>query len=107
MKVSEALRRGIKLVPKQAFRAFFSWKGLRLEKACAYGTVYVGALGVPAPRATLPDFKQLSLLVDGLEDLVAHPVDGRPVVLKLAMQNLNDSGWGREKIAGWLEKQKL
>ena len=106
MKPSEAILKGVSIVPHQARFNFFEWAGKRLCGACALGTALVGAGAAIAPCEVLPTQnllddtfgKQLSLFV-------SHPVTRDHYRAETVIQELNDRySWSRERIAGWLDE---
>lgn len=107
MKPSDALEQGMKRIPRQVRGKFFRWDPMQhtLVAACAIGTMYVGACGLPALNRVAPLFEKLARATDGaLDALVANPVTGRISTVNIVVQELSDVSWRREKIMEWLRE---
>lgn len=93
MKLSEALREGIKKRPRQCFGYWFEGE----DASCALAAV--GDSLIYADRNSY---------IDRLEKLYGHPLGGHTYMLKWIIINLNDTHhWTRVAIADWLEKEGL
>jgi hypothetical protein len=95
-RLAEAIRRGCKLRPRQAYGRFRNRKG---DSACALGAAALGA-GDTRPRYTL---NSMWRLFPELKDMIEHPWRSWPEPLLDVVMMFNDRiGYSRETIADWL-----
>lgn len=107
MRLSEAIREGIKRAPRQTFRCWSDGRG----GACAFATACIG-IGTLKSRARVGEIFGHSIRdltkgvdIDVVNTFVKHPVTCATDTLLQAVTSLNDDhSWTREKIAAWLEE---
>lgn len=109
MKLSEALRRGMKQTKKASGTLFTCNSKGKITHACALGAAILGC----APDIDCRDDLSTVRAIDYLEALlgvdmdrqVESPADGRTRSLGRTIYSLNDKfDWSRSRIAAWLER---
>lgn len=108
MKLSEAIRRGIKLMPEQAFGTYYQYSGQKVIACDA-----LGAAGLAAdvghmdmnPHGFAKCNVEGMMTPDRSEFLwIENPVSMKKGLMMEVIVDLNDtSRWTREQIAEWLE----
>src|SRR2546427_4087052 len=102
MRISEAMRRGCGMKPRQVFGAMFDGD----DGACALGAVLTGGREHGGYSAKVLKMKQtIAIPPCQCVDFDAYPVGPRQAHLEDLIIHLNDiDHWKREAIADWIEK---
>ena len=102
IKLSGAIKKGIKRFPMQAIGAYFSNENGQ-QTADAMGSAVWGALGVQDESGVI----DLANVYPELHKEHEPPKNSRDIIVNWTLQaeieHRNNCGWSREKIADWLE----
>lgn len=95
--IAAAIRRGIAMRPKQAFREFFVGN----DASCALGAAFDGFGTFDSPEALA---SAVCCSIEGYVSVPSATGEHRTRCLDDAIAYLNDERcWSRERIADWLE----